>query len=184
MRLKSLSMTAILVLLCAGVSFASSKLWVHVHIEDQTKEEIVKINLPISVIETMLPMIEDKKLKSGKIYMDDKEFRVEDLRKAWKDIRDEGDMEFVSIQGRDGNVRIFIEGNYLLVMPEEKARKKQVEVRIPLQVVDAMLSGKGDQLDLAAGVKALRDSGIKDIITVRAEDSYVRVWIDDKNLGK
>lgn len=184
MRLKNLLLTGTLVILCAGVSSAASKMWVHVHVQDSAKEETVRINLPISVIETMLPIIEDKKLRDGRIRLNDNEFRVEDLRKVWNDIRDEGDMEFVSVQGKNGNVRIYIEGNYLLVQPEEKAKKSKVDIRIPLKVVDAMLSGKGNELNLTAAVKALRDSGIKDIITVNDEHSSVRVWIDDKNVGK
>ena len=185
MRLKKLLLTSTLILLCTGVgvSAAASKLWVHVHVENPTKEETVKMNLPISVIESMMPLIQDKRMRDGNIRINEKEFRVEDLRKAWKDIREEGDMEFVSVQGRDGNVRIFIEGQYLLVQPDKK-NKSKVDIRIPLKVVDAMLSGKGEELNLTAAVKALRDSGIKDIITVKDEDTSVRIWIDDKNIGK
>jgi hypothetical protein len=184
MRLKHFLLSASLLVLLAGVSAAASKMWVHVHVQDSTKEETVKINLPISVIETMLPIIEQKKMRDGQIKINESEFRVEDLRKVWNDIRDEGDMEFVSVQGRDSNVRVYIQGNYLLVQPEEKHKKSKVDIRIPLKVVDAMLFGKGNQLNLTAAVKALRDSGVKDIITVTDEDTSVRVWIDDKNLGK
>ena len=123
-------------------------------------------------------------MRDGNIKINNSEFRVEDLRKVWNDIRDEGDMEFVSVQGRDSNVRVYIQGNYLLVQPEDTHKKSKVDIRIPLKVVDAMLSGKGEELNLTAAVKALRDSGIKDIITVKDEDTSVRVWIDDKNLGK
>lgn len=182
--MKHLLLTASLVLLCAGLASAASKMWVHVHVEDATKEETVKINLPISVVETMLPMIQEKRMRDGNIRINEREFRVEDLRKAWNDIRDAGDMEFVSIEGRNGDVRIYVEGNLLLVQPERRNDKSKVDIRIPLKVVDAMLSGKGEELNLAAAVKALRDSGVKDIITVKDEDTSVRVWIDDKNVGK
>src|SRR5688500_8060761 len=114
MRTKTLILSATLLVLLAGVSTAASKLWVHVHVEDAAKEETVKIKLPISVIETMLPIIEQKKLRDGHIKVHDSEFRVEDLRKVWNDIRDEGDMEFVSVQGKDKNIRMYIQGNYLL----------------------------------------------------------------------
>ena len=123
-------------------------------------------------------------MRDGNIRINEREFRVEDLRKAWNDIRDAGDMEFVSIEGRNGDVRIYVEGNLLLVQPERRNDKSKVDIRIPLKVVDAMLSGKGEELNLAAAVKALRDSGVKDIITVKDEDTSVRVWIDDKNVGK
>jgi hypothetical protein len=184
MQFKKLLLGATLLVLCAGVASAASKMWVHVHVEDSAKEETIKMNLPISVIETMMPMIQDKKLRDGHFKINDNHFRVEDLRKVWHDIRDEGDMEFVSIQGRDENVRIYIEGNFLLVQPDRKDKKSKVDIRIPLKVVDAMLSGKGEELNLTAAVKALRDSGVKDIITVKDEDTSVRIWIDDKNVAK
>jgi RNase P/RNase MRP subunit p29 len=184
MLIKNLLLSFTLMLLCAGISSAASKMWVHVHVEDSAKEETVKINLPISVIETMLPIIQEKQIQKGHINFNDSDLRVEDLRKVWNDIRDEGDMEFVSVEGHDGNVRVYIEGNFLLVQPEQKSKNSKVDIRIPLKVVDAILSGKGNELNLTAAVKALRDSGVKDIITVKDNHSSVRVWIDDKNQVK
>jgi hypothetical protein len=184
MQFKRLLVGATLMLLCTGVASAASKMWVHVHVENSAKEEKIKMNLPISVIETMIPLMEQKRLRDGKFKVNDTEFRVEDLRKAWKEIREEGDMEFASFQNRDGDVRIFIEGNYLLVQPHQKNKNSKVDVRIPLKVVDAMLSGKGEELNLTAAVKALRDSGVKDIITVKDKETSVRIWIDDKNVAK
>jgi len=185
MKTKNLLLSAVLVLLCAGFASASTKMWVHVHVEDSAKEERVKINLPLSVIEAMLPMIEEEQIRKGSLRINDHDLRVEDLRKMWNEIRDEGDMDFVTVEGREGNFSMKIQGNYLLVQPDDKSKgHKKVDIRLPLQVVDAMLSGKGNELNLTAGIKALRDSGVKDIITVNDEDTSVRVWIDDKNLGK
>jgi len=184
MKMKRLLLSATFVLLCAGVASAATKMWVHVHVEDSVKEEKVKINLPLSVIEAMLPMIEEEQIRKGSLHINDHDFRVEDLRKVWNEIRDEGDMDFVTVEGRDGNVKVRIEGNFLLVQPEEKSKDSKVDIRLPLQVVDAMLSGSGNELNLTAGIKALRDSGVHDIITVNDNHSSVRVWIDDKNLGK
>jgi hypothetical protein len=185
MRMKNYLLSAVVIILVAGfASAASSKMWVHVNVQDSTKEETVKINLPLSVIEAMLPMIEEEHLRRGSIEINDHDFQVEDLRKAWNEIRDEGDMDFITVEGRDGNVSVRIQGNYLLVQPEKQSDHRKVDIRIPIQVVDAMLSGSGNQLNLAAGIKALRDSGVRDIITVNDNHSSVRVWIDENNLGK
>jgi hypothetical protein len=184
MRTKHLLFSVAGFLFSAGLALASSKMWVHVHVQDSLKSETVKVNLPISVIETMLPMIQEEKIREGKININDRELRIADLRKAWNDIRDEGDMEFVSVESPDGNVRVYIQGNFLFVQPQEKSKDSKVDIRIPLKVVDAMLSGTGNELNLTAGIKALRDSGVKDIITVKDNHTSVRVWVDDKNLGK
>jgi hypothetical protein len=183
--MKKLFLSAALIVLVAGLApAAAAKMWVHVNVKDSFKDETVKINLPLSVIEAMLPMIEEEQLRKGSIQINDHDFKVEDLRKAWNEIRNEGDMEFITVEGRDGNVSVRIEGKYLLVQPEKKSENSKVDIRLPLQVVDAMLSGTGNQLNLAAGIKALRDSGVKDIITVNDNHSSVRVWIDENNLGK
>jgi len=183
--MKKLLFSATLILLVAGLaSAASNKMWVHVNVRDSAKEETVKINLPLSVIEAMLPMIEEEQLRKGTLEINDHDFKVEDLRKAWNEIRDAGDMDFITVEGRDGNVSVRIEGNYLLVQPQKKYENSKVDIRMPLPVVDAMLSGTGNQLNLTAGIKALRESGVKDIITVNDNHSSVRVWIDENNLGK
>ena len=52
------------------------------------------------------------------------------------------------------------------------------EMRLPVAVVDALLSGDGDTLDLRAAVEQLgRLRG--DIVRVREDDRSIRVWIDE-----
>ena len=126
----------------------------------------------------------EKGMEKGKLRFDNKEVRVEDLRKIWKELRDAGDMDFMTIENRDTNVRVGIEGNFLLVQPQERLKKSKVKIRIPLQVVDAILSGNGEELNLMAAIRALQDSGVRDIITVEDRDTTVRVWIDENNVPK
>src|SRR3990172_6685191 len=180
MRIKKLVIFALTALCIAGTSQAASNQWVHVHIEDVQKAEKVKVNIPVSLVETMLPLIEEKGIHNGTIKLQEKELKVEYLRKIWKELRSQGDVEFLSVEDKDTSVRVFIEGNFLLVQPE-KASKEKVNIKGPLAVVDALLSGQGDQLNLMAAVKALKDSGIRDIITVQSDDATVRVWIDENN---
>src|SRR5271163_583358 len=56
-----------------------------------------------------------------------------------------------------------------------------VEVRIPLSVVDALLSAGKDQLDLVAGLKALSAQGDTELVSLKDEENSVRVWVDSKN---
>jgi RNase P/RNase MRP subunit p29 len=183
--MKRLFFSALLLIFFATFAVAApAKKWIHVNVKDSAKDETVKINLPLSVIEAMLPMIEQEQIRKGSIEINNHDFKVEDLRNAWNEIRNEGDTDFITVEGRDGNVSVRIEGNYLLVQPQKKSENSKVDIRLPLQVVDAMLSGTGNQLNLAAGIKALRESGVNDIITVNDNHSSVRVWIDENNLGK
>jgi len=53
-----------------------------------------------------------------------------------------------------------------------------VRVRFPLDVVDALLSGGENELDLIAALDALADHGGGDLVTVESDDESIRVWID------
>ena len=55
---------------------------------------------------------------------------------------------------------------------------KQVRIEVPVTLVDALLSGEGDRLDLQAALAELTEER-GDIITVRDGETRVRVWIDE-----
>lgn len=179
--LKKILLVSAFCLLAVGVQ-AASKEWLHIHVnETKGDEEKVRVNIPLSLIEVMLPMVEEKAVSEGKIRLHEKDFRVEDLRKIWKSVKDEGDTEFVSVEKKGEHVRVFTQGNFLMVQSDKDSRSK-VNIKLPMAVVDAMLSGDGEELDLMAAVKALKNSGVRDLITVEDDDTNVLVWIDDKNL--
>lgn len=67
---------------------------------------------------------------------------------------------------------------WLHVRVEEPQR--QVRVEVPLEVVDALLSGEGEALNIQAALKELQKRR-GDIVRVNDEKSTVRVWIDEKN---
>ena len=180
--LKQILSVAALCLLAAGVQ-ATTKEWLHIHVNDSGDSgEKVRVNIPLSLVEVMLPMVEEKELSDGKIRINDKNFKVADLLEIWNAVKNEGDSEFVSVQKKGENVRVFTKGNFLMVESDKNSNGK-VNIKMPMAVVDAMLSGDEESLNLAAAVKALRESGVKDIISVQDDDTNVMVWIDDKNLA-
>ncbi len=163
---------------------AASKEWLHIHVDEMKNDaEKVRINIPLSLMEVMLPMIEEEAIKDGKINIDNREFSTKELKKLWAAVKEEGDAEFVTIEKRGENVRIFTQGNFLFVQSTKDSEGK-VNIRIPLAIVDAMLSGPENQLNLAAAVKALKDSGVRELISVESDDSKVLVWIDNTNTAK
>jgi hypothetical protein len=184
MKMKRLWILISAISLFAFSAHAASKEWLHIHVDEKKNdEEKVRINIPISLIEVLVPMVEDEAIRNGRIQMHNKEISASELREIWKAVKEEGDAEFLTVEKRGENVRVYTSGKYLMVQSDKGASEK-VNIKIPLAVVDAMLSGEGDQLNLLAGVRALRESGIRDIISVESDDSTVMVWIDDKNLAK
>ena len=71
----------------------------------------------------------------------------------------------------------------MIVRTDEKS-KSQVDIQIPVSVVDAMLSGQDDELNLMAALQALKESKVKDFISIKDEDTTVHVWIDENNEAK
>jgi len=181
-------LVVLLVSFIAIAAQAASQQWVHLRV-DSTKPgrdpEKVKINVPVALMESVLPLVQDEKIENGKLRLNDHDLDVRQLRKIWATLKDQGDTEYMSVETNDSNVHVKKQGNFLLVTTEDKAHSKnQVDIQIPTAVVDAMFSGKDDELNLLGAMQALRDSGVKDIISVKSDDATVHVWIDENNEAK
>jgi hypothetical protein len=87
-------------------------------------------------------------------------------------------MTFVTVQADDANVRVYKDGDYLMAVVDEHDDGAQVNARIPLAVVDALLSGAEDELDIRAALEALVAHGPGELVTVNDDETQVRVWID------
>ena len=70
------------------------------------------------------------------------------------------------------------EGGYLMVSVSEGDGGENVEIRLPARVVDALLSGEGDELDLVGAMEALVDEGEGELVKVTGDNENVRVWVD------
>ena len=179
-----LASTAALVPIAAGRAAQGTQpdRWLHVRVDNQeAKGELVRINLPLSFAEKVLPTIKHDKLRNGKITVD--QANGVDLRALLEAVRTTKDGEFITVQGTTGDVRVAKQGGYLLVHARENkdGSKKRVEVRVPLTVVDALLSAGNNELDLVAGLRALGSQGDTELVTVKDEKSTVRIWLDSRS---
>ncbi len=174
------------VILAVGVtSAAAAERWLHVSIEDGSGAkagERVRVNLPLSVAEKVLPAVQVDRFKHGKVKLEECEMNGTDLRAVLEAVKDARDGEFVTVEGTDGNVRVSKSKGYLVAkVTEGKGNHARVDVRLPMVVLEALLSGAKDELDLTAGIRALAAHGDTVLVTVKDEDSFIRVWVDSKN---
>lgn len=166
-------------------SSAASDKWLHVRVEDNgPRGERVNVNLPLDLIERMLPLISVDDLRGGKLELDD-ELGGIDLRELAVALRDAPDADFVTVQSDDQNVRVSKEGDYLLIRVEERGRNssEKVRVRLPLAVVDALVGGNPHELDLVAALHALSEYADETLVDIESDDGSVRVWIDSSETG-
>jgi len=91
-------------------------------------------------------------------------------------------MTFVTVQEDDEFVRVWKESGYLRVNVREGAEEEtggeNVDVSLPLAVVDALLSGDDSELNITAAIEALVEEGEGQLVTVSGDDEKVRVWVD------
>jgi ABC-type oligopeptide transport system substrate-binding subunit len=159
--------------------------WLHVRVTNPgDKEETVRVNLPLELAEKVLPTINKNRLHSGKVHIDDVDCHGVDLHALVDAVRTSKDGEFVTVQSKDSDVRVAKQNGYLFVHVFEKNRPKhsQVEVKVPMKVVDALFSAGKDELDIVAALHALSAQGDTELVSVKDEENTVRVWIDSKNV--
>jgi hypothetical protein len=70
---------------------------------------------------------------------------------------------------------------FVHVFEKNKPKRSEVEVKVPMKVVDALLSADKDELDLVAGLRALSSQGDTELVSVKDQENTVRVWLDSKN---
>jgi hypothetical protein len=107
---------------------------------------------------------------------------IADLRRMWKAMRDSGEADYVTVKDDNEKVHIWREGDLVRVDVEDRTGEDQgerVQIRVPVGVMDALLSGDGDQLDVRAAVDGLKDLKDGEIVRVEGGGDFVRVWIDD-----
>ena len=161
--------------------------WLHVRVQDGGKDgERVSVNVPLEFVANMLPLVESEELQEGKLHLDTGDLEEVDLREVLRALRDTPDSTFVTVQGPGESIRVAKEKDFLMIRADERGggRSEKVRVRVPLAVIEARVSGGGEELDLAAGLQALSQYDGEDLVTVESEDSNVRIWIDSSVGGQ
>lgn len=154
--------------------------WIHVRVEE-AKGTKVNVNLPLPVVQAALELAPDKIIEKQQIRLHHgHKLKVSDLRKIWAQLADAGDAEFVSIEEEDKTVSVRRIGDRIEVRVDDPDEGGQVRVDVPVALVDALLSGEGDEINIAGALAELGKLR-GEIVTVTDKDDTVRVWIDEKN---
>ncbi len=155
--------------------------WLHVAVDGD--DETVRINLPIAVVAAAMPFLETH-VDEGRLELDDHDLEIQDVRRLVVALNEAQDGEYVTIEDGADTVRIRKEGKFLHVDAKEgpaDGPDEQVEVRMPIEVVAALVSGREDELNLSAALDALAKHGTGDLVVVRDGDETVRIWIDQQS---
>ncbi len=165
--------------LAAQDTAEETRSWLHVQVESQGDEgERMALNLPLRAIGAVMAMAPEEIITSdGRLTVAEEHgVSVSDIRTMWQEFMVVGDTEFVAIEHDDRTVRIARAGERIEIRVE--GEDENVRVDLPIVVVDALLSGEGDTLNIAAAIDQL--GGLRgDIILVTEEERQIRVWVDE-----
>ena len=175
-------------------SSSQAERWLHVAVtcKDENGER-VRVNLPISLARTVLNSVQKGKLDHGIIHVDNGRMNDVDIRAMLKAVKAAQDGEYVTVEGKDTNVRVRKQGNMFLIHVEDKTGKhinlehhksgsgpENVDVRVPIEVADALFSGAPDELNVGAALDLLSRHDHLELVSVQDSENNVRVWIDTK----
>ena len=187
MRVKSFWSTALLMVMATLVASAAtlgmpateqeSEPWVHVEITGNTE---LSINLPMAAVTALLALVPDTIVQNGEFQLgSNQQVPVGAIRDMWQELRTVGDVDFVTIENDGQDVRIAREGDTILVnVSNSEGDAAAVRVEIPVPVVDALLSGEGETLNIRAAIEEL--STLRgELVRVIESNNNIRVWIDE-----
>jgi hypothetical protein len=175
--------------------------WIHVRVENKDEGgETVRVNVPIEMAVKVLPAIKRDNLHDGKVRIENAHLNDVDLRAILDAVRTSKDGEYVTVESNENDVRVAKSAGYLYVHVTDKNHSKKhaqakdtaaskstkecnVEVKVPMKVVDALFSSGTDELDVVAALRALSGNGDTELVSVKDSENTVRVWIDSKNVA-
>ena len=191
MRKSILAGVGLLALAAATTAAAQTgTAWLHVRVEEAREASKVSVNLPMTVVEAILKASPEMIEKHGKVHFGEEHgLKMADIRKAWKALAQVGDAEFVTVESEDENVRVMRKGDLVQVFVDAKpkagkegkpVKAEEVRVEVPVSLVDAFLSGEGEEGNFDAAIAELQKRR-GDIVRVKDDESNVHVWIDEQN---
>jgi len=184
------AMTAVVLLAPIGIQAQQARQqqavqaspWVHVRIVDtDDDDENMAINLPLAVVELALRIVPAQIMEHGRAELKDlpEGLRLSDIRALWQQLAAAGDAELVSMQHGDQTVHVARRGDQIQVRMTDDDGDQTMSADLPASVVDALLSGDGEELNIDAAITQLRTIR-GDLVNLRGEDEHeVRVWIDE-----
>jgi hypothetical protein len=156
--------------------------YLHVRVDGMNTNELVRVSIPLSLAEKVIPAIHHGQLRDGKVQMGNFQTDCADLRAILDAVKSAPDGEFVTVQEPDSNVRVAKKRGQLIVHVIDKNDGQKVEVTIPWEVAQALASATNQrQLNIKAAIEALDRAGDTTRIIVSDHDETVRVWIDSRD---
>jgi ribonuclease HI len=167
-------------------AIASPTRYLHVRVISNNKQESVRVNVPLTLAESVIPAINHGKLHNGKIECNGFHNNDVDIKAILQALKTAPEGEFVTVQETNNDVRVAKEHGNLVVHVVDKNKqgkgKENVDVTIPWSVAQALASDTNDnELNIAAAIKALENAGDVTLVAVTDNNETVKIWVDSNS---
>ena len=150
--------------------------WLHIQIEGQ-EDENSEINLPIALLEVMLSMTPEQVVSDGQVKIGkEHSISIKLLREMWQKTLNANNSEIITFKEINRVVSITKSDELIEIRIDET--DGTVQASFPVVIIDALLSGKSDNLAIAPAITALKNLR-GDIIYISENNRKIRVWIDE-----
>jgi hypothetical protein len=180
MKRKVLALVALAALLAAPAAFAGDETrWINVHVTENTSNTNVEVHLPLNLVLTVLRNVDVENFHGGQVDLnldEDMDINFPEIIAA---IKDAPDGKFVTVTSDEADVNVHKQGGTLFVTVNQKDDEMaKVEVKVPLELMDALSFGEENTLDVAALLQNLDRLPDGDLVTVTSNEANVRVWVE------
>lgn len=166
----------------ALTSAQEAQSWLHLQIEGGGDNEgNVAVNFPLQAVGAVMAMTPDNIISPDGhlVVAEEHGLSVSGLRQVWQGVKDAGNAEFVTLREKKRIVRVARAGDQIKILIQHE--DETVRVDLPLALVDALLSGEGETLNVAAALDQLNTLR-GDIVRVTEEERQIRVWVDEQSV--
>ena len=153
--------------------------WLHVQIEGKDAETgQMALNLPLRAVGAFVAMAPEEIVSSdGRLTVAEEHgVSVSEIRTMWQELMAAGDSEFAAVQRDDRTVRVARADDQIEI--NVTSVDANIRIDLPVVVIDALLSGDGETLNLVAAIDQLGDLR-GDIVRVTEETRQIRIWVDE-----
>jgi len=178
MTRKTVMAILVTLLVVGAAAAADDSRWINVHVTEPATNTNVEVHLPLNLVLTVMNGIRVDGFDAGKVELD-----IDDVDIDWPGvfaaIKDAPDGKFVTVKSDDADVNVSKQDGTMLIHVDQKEDEHAVvDVRVPMELVDALTIDDRNRIDVKAVLASLDRLPDGDLVRVTSDEANVRVWIE------
>jgi hypothetical protein len=180
MKGKVLTLVALVALLWASAAYAQEdSRWINVHVTENSSNTNVEVHLPLNLVLTVLRNVDVENFHGGQVDLELDEDIDIDFPEIMQAIKNAPDGKFVTVTSDEADVNVHKQAGTIYVTVNQKEDEMaQVEVTMPMELMDALSFGEKNTLDVATLLQSFDRLPNGELVKVTSNEANVRVWIE------